>query len=66
MDGHTEDGTAEWRSELVDVSGMSVDELSAKLAAANEHDSILARALRRVAADLEEPGEPIAGFNSAL
>lgn len=29
-------------------------------------DSAFARAVRRLAKDLADPGEPIAGFNSAL
>lgn len=61
MDRTTEDGAAEWRSPMVDVSGMSLDELEAQ-----EGDSALARALRRLAEERDEPGEPIAGFNSAL
>ena len=46
---------------MVDVAGMSLDEL-----AAHEGDSALAGSLRRLAAERDEPGEPIAGFNSAL
>ncbi|MET0423108.1 MAG: FxSxx-COOH cyclophane-containing RiPP peptide [Actinoplanes sp.] len=61
MDRTAEDGTTEWQSALVDVSDLSLDELSALA-----DDSALGHALRRLADDLDEPGEPIAGFNSAL
>jgi FXSXX-COOH protein len=61
VDRTTEDGTGEWRSPMVDVSGMSPAEL-----AAQDGDSALAASLRRLAEELAEPGEPIAGFNSAL
>jgi FXSXX-COOH protein len=45
---------------MVDLSESSLAELV-------EHDdSALARALRRLADDLTRPGEPIAGFNSAV
>jgi FXSXX-COOH protein len=54
-----------WESDLVDVSELSLSEL-ADLAEAQDGDSALARALRRVADDLADPDEPIAGFNSAL
>jgi FXSXX-COOH protein len=60
VDGHTEDGAGEWPSVLVDVSDMSIEEVKS---ADNE---MLARSLRRLADDLAAPGEPIAGFNSAL
>jgi FXSXX-COOH protein len=56
-----EDAQAEWRSDVIDVSGMSLSEL-----AAEDDDSALARSLRRLADELAHPGEPIAGFNSAL
>jgi FXSXX-COOH protein len=56
-----DDVQAEWRSDMADVSGMSLSEL-----AAEDDDSVLAQSLRRLAADLSRPGEPIAGFNSAL
>ena len=53
----------EWRSDMVDVTDLSL----ADLAALTEgQDSALALALRRLADDLTDPGEPIAGFNSAL
>jgi FXSXX-COOH protein len=46
---------------MIDVSGMSLSELIAE-----DDDSVLAQSLRRLAGDLANPGEPIAGFNSAL
>ncbi|MFC7531323.1 FxSxx-COOH cyclophane-containing RiPP peptide [Actinoplanes sp. GCM10030250] len=52
---------AEWRSVMVDLSGSSLAEL-----VEGDDDTALARALRRVTDDLARPGEPIAGFNSAL
>lgn len=58
-----EDAEPEWRSDMVDVSGMSLADLVASTAG---EDSALAVSLRRLAADLADPGEPIAGFNSAL
>lgn len=61
MDRTAEDGTDEWRSAMVDVSGMSLEELAAR-----DGDTALAHSLRRLAGELDEPGEPIAGFNSAL
>lgn len=61
MDRTAEDSTTDWRSPMVDVSGMSLDELAAR-----GEDSALAHSLRRLADELAEPGEPIAGFNSAL
>ena len=54
---------AEWRSEMVDVSGLTLTELT-QLTKGDE--SILSRSLRRLADDLSDPDEPIAGFNSAL
>ena len=64
MDGDsaTED-TPPWRSTVVDVSAMSLSQLAG---IAPGDDSALAHALRRLTADLDRPGEPIAGFNSAL
>jgi FXSXX-COOH protein len=61
VDRTTEDSADEWRSPMVDVSGMSLAELKSR-----EGDSALARAVRRVTEESDEPGEPIAGFNSAL
>ena len=55
----------EWESDLVDVSELSLSELTG-LADDESDDSALARALRRIANDLADPDEPIAGFNSAL
>jgi FXSXX-COOH protein len=63
MDRTTEGEPAEWKSGLVDLSEMSLDELRALRA---DGDSALARSLRRVADELAGPDEPIAGFNSAL
>lgn len=53
---------------MVDVSELSLSELTTGALAATDpaDDSPLAHCLRRLAADLAEPGEPIAGFNSAL
>ena len=61
MDRKTEDGTPEWHSPMVDVSSMSLDDL-----ARHAGDAAVLRALRRVADELFDPGEPIAGFNSAI
>ena len=63
MDGGppTENAEPTWQSPMIDVSGMSLFEL-----AAAEDDSALARSLRRLADQVAHPGEPIAGFNSAL
>ena len=60
--GQDGDGTTtEWQSVMVDLSGSSLADL-----VESDEDSVLARALRRVTDDLSRPGEPIAGFNSAL
>jgi FXSXX-COOH protein len=60
----TADGApTRWESGLVDLSGMSLTELSSLPA---DDDSPLAHNLRRVAEELAAPDEPIAGFNSAL
>ena len=58
-----EDAQPEWRSDVVDVSGMTLAEL---VELTEGDDSALAHSLRRLADDLTRPGEPIAGFNSAL
>jgi FXSXX-COOH protein len=58
-----EDAQTEWRSDVVDVSGMTLAEL---VELTEGDDCALAHSLRRLAADLARPGEPIAGFNSAL
>jgi FXSXX-COOH protein len=58
-----EDREPEWRSDMVDVSGMALADL---LELADGDDSTLARSLRRLADDLADPEEPVAGFNSAL
>jgi FXSXX-COOH protein len=62
----TTGATPEWRSDMVDVSGLSLAELAAGSTPTEPEDSALAHSLRRLAADLARPGEPIAGFNSAL
>jgi FXSXX-COOH protein len=53
------DGDAEpqWQSDVIDVSGVLPSDLP---------DSALGESLRRLAAELDDPDEPIAGFNSAL
>ena len=68
MDGGTSTtgATPEWRSAMIDVSGLSLAELAADAEAGRADDSALAHCLRRLADDLAHPGEPIAGFNSAL
>ena len=62
MDGAnaTDDAEPDWESIMVDVSGMSLADL------AGSGDTVLAHCLRRLAADLDRPGEAIAGFNSAF
>jgi FXSXX-COOH protein len=59
--GAREEPQPDWRSEVIDVSEMALSDLTA-----GDSDSVLARSLRRLADDLDHPGEPIAGFNSAL
>lgn len=61
MDRTTENDTDEWSSPLVDVSDMSLEDLTSR-----HPDGALAASLRRLAAERDEPDEPIAGFNSAL
>jgi FXSXX-COOH protein len=69
-----EEGSADWQSVMVDVSGLSLSALAdASLdrpitdgLLADGNDSPLARSMRRLADELTHPGEPIAGFNSAL
>ena len=58
-----EDAESEWRSEVVDISGISLPRL-AELT--GDEESSLARSLRRLTDELANPDEPIAGFNSAL
>ena len=58
-----EDAHTEWRSDMVDVSEMTLTEL---VELTDGDDSALAHSLRRLSDDLARPGEPIAGFNSAL
>jgi FXSXX-COOH protein len=57
----TDDAQPDWRSTMIDVSEMSLSDL-----AAEDDNTALANALRRVAANAANPDEPIAGFNSAL
>jgi FXSXX-COOH protein len=69
VDGESPTGDAqpEWRSAMIDVSGMSLAELSAAAPGPDGFgESALARALRRVADGVVGDREPIAGFNSAL
>lgn len=63
MDRTAEGQPTEWKSGMVDLSDMSLSELGALPVG---DDSPLARSLRRVAEELADPDEPIAGFNSAL
>jgi FXSXX-COOH protein len=63
VDRTAEGEPTEWKSGMVDLSDMSLGELGALPVG---DDSPLARSLRRVAAELADPDEPIAGFNSAL
>jgi FXSXX-COOH protein len=56
----TDETEPDWESNMIDVSGMSLLDL------ADSGDTVLTRCLRRLAADLDRPGEPIAGFNSAF
>jgi FXSXX-COOH protein len=69
-----EDGSAEWQSVMRDVSGLSLsaiadaslDRPASDGPITDGDDSPLALSLRRLADELTHPGEPIAGFNSAL
>ena len=58
-----QDKPSEWRSDMVDVSGMSLSQLREL---SEGDDSAFARSLRRLADASADPDEPIAGFNSAL
>jgi FXSXX-COOH protein len=62
----TTSATPDWRSAMIDVSALSLAELAADAETDRADDSPLAHCLRRLADDLAHPGEPIAGFNSAL
>jgi len=53
----------EWESGIVDISDLSLKELGALAA---DDESPLASSLRRVAEELTDATEQIAGFNSAL
>ena len=48
---------------MVDLSDLSLTELADLT---EDDESALGQAVRRLADDLAGPGEPIAGFNSAL
>lgn len=61
--GDEPDTGPEWRSDMADVSGLSLADL---IELTDGQNSTLALSLRRLAEDLADPGEPIAGFNSAL
>ncbi|MCU7725257.1 FxSxx-COOH protein [Actinoplanes sp. KI2] len=61
MDPTAENDAAAWQSPMVDISGLSLEEL-----ASYDGDTALARCLRRLSAELDDPAEPTAGFNSAL
>jgi FXSXX-COOH protein len=60
-DPQAENPQPEWRSTMIDVSGLSLTELAGSPAG-----TALEQTLRRLADDLDHPAEPIAGFNSAL
>ncbi len=60
VDPTTGDGRTDWRSDLVDLSGLTVADLRSR---ATLDDSALALNLRKL---LDEPDEPTAGFNSAV
>ncbi|BBH66291.1 hypothetical protein ACTI_29760 [Actinoplanes sp. OR16] len=67
MDAGQDNGGAseEWRSVMIDISGSSLAEILDG-SGLDEEGSALAHALRRVTDELDRPGEPIAGFNSAI
>jgi len=56
-----DDDTPEWQSPMPDLSDLSLEEIIER-----RDDSALSLVLRRLQADLDDPDEPIAGFNSAL
>ncbi len=58
--------TTEWRSAMIDVSELSLAELVEAARDTPAADTALGHCLRRLADGLDHPGEPIAGFNSAL
>ena len=60
MDRTGEENVPEWRSDMLDLSDTPLMSL---ISTEDHGNSALARSLRRLA---EEPDEPIAGFNSAL
>ena len=57
----TDEAQHEWQSAMIDVSEVSLADL-----VETEADTPLAHSLRRLADGVANPGEPIAGFNSAL
>lgn len=57
----TENHQPEWQSAMIDVSELSLSELTEEA-----NDDALARSLHRLAERMTRPAEPIAGFNSAL
>ena len=63
MDRTTGGQPTEWESGMTDISEMSLEELRALPA---DDESPLAASLRRVAEELTDATEQIAGFNSAL
>ncbi|MEU4694303.1 FxSxx-COOH cyclophane-containing RiPP peptide [Actinoplanes sp. NPDC023714] len=67
MDAGQDNGGAseEWRSVMIDISGSSLAEILDGAGLPGD-DSALVHALRRVTGELDRPGEPIAGFNSAI
>ncbi|MEV6847189.1 FxSxx-COOH cyclophane-containing RiPP peptide [Actinoplanes sp. NPDC051411] len=63
MDRTTGGVPIEWESGIIDISEMSLEELGTLPA---DDKSPLASSLRRVAEELTDATEQIAGFNSAL
>jgi FXSXX-COOH protein len=51
---------------MIDVSDLSLTDLAAHAEADGSDESAFGHCLRRLADELARPGEPIAGFNSAL
>jgi FXSXX-COOH protein len=60
VESTTGDGRSDWQSELVDLSGMSLEQLRARV---DLDAGALAVNLRKL---LDDPDEPTAGFNSAV
>jgi FXSXX-COOH protein len=63
VDRTTGGAPIEWESGIIDISEMSLEELGTL---PTDDKSPLARSLRRVAEELTDATEQIAGFNSAL